>query len=254
MRALAARTGHTCAYLECGKITSIRSLDDDTKAISIGVGAHEVAAGKKGPRPQSEHPDITEEQIRCARTNGIWLCADHAIIVDRNPRFHDRAKLQEWQRLAEETAAQGARYGRLRPITVGPDQVAARARMFINAIRDVLPQLPFRIGATMDSHQVQQMRGALVMLAGFGPLHPMFGIEAGLVASQNQAIDDLRAFVAFFEDRTLFVPDGNGILQVVDNKPGTRIEAEQRQVALWGHIHTIGRRWVQGEAYYGPSV
>lgn len=76
--------------------------------VSIGVAAHICAASPGGPRYD---PDQTAEE-RSSQENGIWLCQDHAHVIDVDPETHSAAKLSLWKREHEEgIRAKIARHG-----------------------------------------------------------------------------------------------------------------------------------------------
>jgi tetratricopeptide (TPR) repeat protein len=75
--ALAKRTGNRCSY--CGLATS-GPHDDPAKFVNVGEAAHIKAASKNGPRFDSAQ----SPQERVSAQNGIWLCAKHHRLIDRD--------------------------------------------------------------------------------------------------------------------------------------------------------------------------
>lgn len=65
-----------------------------------GKAAHITAAARGGPRYDV---NLTEAQRR-AEENGIWLCAVHADVVDKDERNYSVESLKLFKRLAEEQA------------------------------------------------------------------------------------------------------------------------------------------------------
>ena len=77
------QAGWRCSYLPCGRETE-GATSDGRSVISIGVAAHICAAAPGGKRYDANQ---TVEQRRSA-DNGIWMCEDHAKIVDsEDPRY-----------------------------------------------------------------------------------------------------------------------------------------------------------------------
>ncbi|NDL64249.1 hypothetical protein [Acerihabitans arboris] len=102
-QALAARAGHKCSFAGCDCPTSGPSEESDESSTSIGVAAHIHAAAPGGPRYLES---MTAGQ-RKSINNGIWLCANHSIEIDRDATRYSadelkRMKIQREQKAAEE--------------------------------------------------------------------------------------------------------------------------------------------------------
>lgn len=69
-------------------------------AANIGVAAHITAASSGGPRFDA-HLSSDERQ---SAENGIWLCQNHAKLVDDDETRYSVDLLREWKRLAEAAA------------------------------------------------------------------------------------------------------------------------------------------------------
>lgn len=76
---IAGRAGYRCSYPDCGKVT-IGPGAGPEDITSIGVASHIYAASEGGPRGQGELSDAELADIG----NAIWLCEDHARLVDAN--------------------------------------------------------------------------------------------------------------------------------------------------------------------------
>jgi hypothetical protein len=75
---LSAAAGHSCS--RCKASTSAGSETDKNKSVNLGVAAHILAAGEKGPRfSKSQSPDE-----RSDIDNVIWLCEMCASLIDKN--------------------------------------------------------------------------------------------------------------------------------------------------------------------------
>lgn len=75
---LALRVNYRCSYPECDKATSGPSDQEADRSISIGEAAHIAAAAPGGARYD---PEMTPEQ-RSHISNGIWMCKNHARLID----------------------------------------------------------------------------------------------------------------------------------------------------------------------------
>lgn len=245
---LADRAGHHCAYPGCLRPTSVRSRDG-AGAVNIGIASHLIAASLNGPRPLEDYPGVTWEQVRCAE-NGIWLCPGHAVLIDRDIRWHSRERLQGWQREAEERRAEAMDYGDRQRVYASPAEVAARARLFWAAVRDVLPTIPFMMGGTARADQVRRIRDLVRSLYHFPPDHPWNGQAPELVLLQRKIIEDLHGFACLLEDPTRFWRDDDAVFRPVDTEANQ--EAALRLDVLWADIGRVSE-WAQGIVYYGPQ-
>lgn len=97
---LAKRVGYMCSNPSCRKLT-IGPNEVGSKATSIGVAAHITAASSGGPRYDE---DLTSEQ-RSHIDNGIWLCGNCSILIDKDEDKFSKELLYEWKEIAEEEAA-----------------------------------------------------------------------------------------------------------------------------------------------------
>jgi hypothetical protein len=78
-RLLADRAGHECSFPTCARRTISAGPGGHTSA-GCGVAAHIQSAAPGGPRGRG---GLTNAEL-CAPENGLWLCADHARLVDTN--------------------------------------------------------------------------------------------------------------------------------------------------------------------------
>lgn len=93
---LGKRVGYLCSNPKCQKPT-IGPSSDPIKTVNIGVAAHISAASKNGPRFNSS---ITQEK-RKAISNGIWLCQNCSVLIDRDPNKYTVSLLEKWKHSAE---------------------------------------------------------------------------------------------------------------------------------------------------------
>ena len=94
---LAKRAGVRCSL--CGQTTSGPAADPD-RAVNLGVAAHIKAASPKEPRYDPEQTPAQRMDIQ----NGIWLCQNHAKLIDHDDRTYNVAVLIAMKMKAEEEA------------------------------------------------------------------------------------------------------------------------------------------------------
>ena len=78
---IAKRAGYTCSFPNCGRRT-VGPADDQKKFSNVGVAAHIYGAARSGRGPRGTG-QLTDEERR-SPTNGIWLCAHHAALIDKH--------------------------------------------------------------------------------------------------------------------------------------------------------------------------
>lgn len=97
---LARRVNHRCSMPTCRQDTS-GPRSDSAKSVCIGVAAHITAAAPGGPR--YDH-SLSSDQRRSA-ANGIWLCQNHAKLVDNDAVRYSADTLRGWKQDAESAAS-----------------------------------------------------------------------------------------------------------------------------------------------------
>lgn len=97
---MAKRAGMRCSNPDCRSPTSGPAAAP-TDVTNTGVAAHICAASLGGPRYDG---DMAPEE-RSAITNGIWLCQNHAKLVDDDEIAFPVSLLREWKEVAEHIAA-----------------------------------------------------------------------------------------------------------------------------------------------------
>ena len=106
---MAKRVGFKCSNPGCPQTTA-GPHEDPSKSVNIGVAAHITAASPDGPRYD---PRLTPEQRRSAE-NGIWLCQNHAKLVDNDEVKYTVQILIQWKMQAEVAASRELEQHRLR--------------------------------------------------------------------------------------------------------------------------------------------
>lgn len=96
---LAKRVGMKCSNPDCRMPTS--GPDGDGGVTNTGVAAHICAASSGGARYD---PAMTSEQ-RSDIQNGIWLCQNHAKLIEDDELAYPPSKLRKWKRVAEKIAS-----------------------------------------------------------------------------------------------------------------------------------------------------
>lgn len=93
-RALAEQAGLQCSCPSCSKLTKGPKKGVNGGTAGTGKAAHIVSASPEhGPRADSK---ILREQRR-SFDNGIWLCSEHATIIDSDPNRYSVKLLKRWK-------------------------------------------------------------------------------------------------------------------------------------------------------------
>jgi hypothetical protein len=81
-QALAARASWHCAFAGCQKPTVGPSEESSEAVAKIGKAAH-ICGAAPGPGSRRYDTAMTPAE-RASINNAIWLCADHADLIDRD--------------------------------------------------------------------------------------------------------------------------------------------------------------------------
>jgi hypothetical protein len=95
-RILALRAGYRCSI--CQRLTAGPSEEHPMAVASIGVAAHISAASPGGKR----YLQAMSREDRSSIENGIWLCAIHATLIDRDDCSYTIEALKEIKQRHEE--------------------------------------------------------------------------------------------------------------------------------------------------------
>lgn len=95
---IARRSGYRCSFPGCKTVTSGPHTDPHSW-VNIGVAAHIAAASVGGPR----YNESMSPADRKSPENGIWLCQNHAKLVDNDELRFTAEVLLEWKQRAEGT-------------------------------------------------------------------------------------------------------------------------------------------------------
>ena len=99
-RKLAERVGGICSFPQCNQSTYGPSLESIDKSINNGIAAHITAASPGGPR----YDVNMRSDMRSSIDNGIWLCPNHASLIDKDSSTYSKQEIQKWKAIAEDAA------------------------------------------------------------------------------------------------------------------------------------------------------
>lgn len=132
---MAKRVGMKCSYPDCRAPTS--GPDAAGGVTNTGVAAHISAASPRGARYE---PNISSEE-RSDIGNGIWLCQNHAKLIDYDELSYPISLLREWKETAEQMAALEAKGFSVQRASPFPD-LERKAPMLIAEMRGDLIDAP----------------------------------------------------------------------------------------------------------------
>lgn len=101
-RKMADRVAWRCSFSGCNKITIGPNSSNSEKIIKLGQAAHITAASIEGPRYDNSITSAQRKDI----SNGIWMCCDHATLIDADFREYSEETLRLWKIDAERVAAE----------------------------------------------------------------------------------------------------------------------------------------------------
>lgn len=101
IKTLERRVNGKCSNPEC-RVSTSGPTNDSSGSSSMGIAAHIAAASPGGPRYD---PGMSPAQ-RKSIDNGIWLCSNCSIMIDRDVARYRVELLQNWKRSGEQLADQ----------------------------------------------------------------------------------------------------------------------------------------------------
>ena len=134
-RYLALRAGYRCSFSGCFQLCAGPSDASPAAVSTIGVAAHICAAAPGGPRYLSDLSAAERSDI----TNGIWLCANHARLIDADTVRYTADVLGQMKREHEAAVATELRRGTSRTIAasdliaIGPQIICTGRYLEIEA-------------------------------------------------------------------------------------------------------------------------
>lgn len=122
---IAKRAGWLCSFPSC-RAHTVGATADGNGEINIGIAAHICAAAPGGPR-------YKEDMLRDDRSspdNGIWLCQNHAKIIDSDAAQYTADLLRGWKKQAEAESLRRVVRGEAAsaPVVVTDADLTARLR------------------------------------------------------------------------------------------------------------------------------
>jgi hypothetical protein len=118
-RAVALRAGYACSFTGCPQLTAGPSDESEMAVTMIGKAAHIHAAARGGRR----YLESMTPQERAGISNAIWLCANHADLIDRDEARFTADELRRMKREHEAKCAERQRNA-LHTGQAAPDFVA----------------------------------------------------------------------------------------------------------------------------------
>lgn len=109
-QAVALRAGYLCSFPGCRRLTAGPSDESPSAVAAIGIAAH-ICAAAPGPGARRHDPAMSAEE-RSSIENAIWLCSNHATLIDRDETTYTRKFLMDAKHEHEAWCAEEVRHGR----------------------------------------------------------------------------------------------------------------------------------------------
>jgi nucleoside phosphorylase len=153
-KSVAARASWRCSFTGCGKPTVGPSEESPNAVTMIGKAAH-ICGTAAGRGSRRYDPSMTPEE-RSDIDNAIWLCPDHADLIDRDEVTYSVRTLLAMKREHEASCAQGVRLGKSFDLSagllaIGPDIICTGDVGNITAVSWTLHLKHFVLG---DVHRL----------------------------------------------------------------------------------------------------
>ena len=107
---VAMRAGWHCSLTGCGKSTAGPSEESSESFTVIGEAAH-ICGAASGPGSRRYDSSMTSAE-RKSIDNAIWLCADHARMIDRDEVTYTADELRAMKRQHEELCGRDLSLGK----------------------------------------------------------------------------------------------------------------------------------------------
>jgi hypothetical protein len=101
-RILAERVAYQCSFPGCPITIVGPQIGNQNKSTKLGKAAHITAASPNGPR---YNPSLSSSE-RKSIENGIWMCNQHADLIDNDWKEYTIETLKLWKAKAEDRAYQ----------------------------------------------------------------------------------------------------------------------------------------------------
>lgn len=147
------RASWRCSLARCGKSTVGPSEESSEAVTVIGKAAH-ICGASSGPGSRRYDPSMTAEDRKSIH-NAIWLCADHADLVDKDEVTYPVEDLRTMKRDHEAVSAKSVRLGKNYDLgagllAIGPDIICTGDIRNISADSWVLHVKHFVAGDVHD--------------------------------------------------------------------------------------------------------
>jgi hypothetical protein len=119
--ALAKRADNRCSFPQCPQATIGPSEEGPDRISNSGDAAHIVAASPGPGARRANKNRLSADQLKDI-DNGIWMCATHARLIDRDEVTYTIAMLRLWRQIREQKAGLRQQLGR--EIVFGPARSA----------------------------------------------------------------------------------------------------------------------------------
>jgi hypothetical protein len=130
-RFVALRAGYMCSFAGCSQLTTGPSDESSWAVAGIGDAAHICAASPGGKRYDASMSPKERSHI----DNAIWLCANHARLIDKDDVAYTADDLRQMKRAHEAACAEKVRWSKGQSVPVD-DLIALGPR--IVAIGEIL--------------------------------------------------------------------------------------------------------------------
>ena len=220
-RVVAARAGWHCSLAGCAKLTVGPSEQAPDKITNIGEAAHICAASPRGRR----YDESMTPEDRAGLDNAIWLCSDHAKLIDRDEVTFTADGLRAMKCEHEAACARAVRTGSSASfatslLAVGPEVVCTGDLLHIDVGSWTLSLRHFLIG---------DMHGVISFIDGFAGEAP----ENRYILSNE--LGDGRVLIA----APSLTKQADGYTSVCSIAPGApRVDAQKIGSGLAAHPET----------------
>lgn len=202
---LAQRVGYLCSY--CQKPTLGPRMGEEG-ALNLGTAAHIKAASPGGPR----YDDTQTPAERSRIDNGIWLCNNHAHMIDHDPKEYTVKVLQKWKAEAEHRALEQLLSG------TGPATVHAATPELVTSLQGIAARLALPAAADLPTVKADAMAAAHAHAETFEATSrwPRHAVSLSLTLEGNDAahgpvsLERLPQVLMATEKMALFSAPGTG--------------------------------------------
>ncbi len=196
---IAKRAGWVCSFPGC-HVHTVGATADGKGEFSTGVAAHICAAAPGGPR----YDEKMLPAVRSSADNGIWLCQNHAKLIDTDVIQYPVSLLQKWKEQASEDSRRRVVAGvaASAPTIVTDAELAERLRAAAAADLDIFranpkwPQSSVPLTLAVEGIEAPVTTDALASIVtklddlvlvagpGMGKTSTLFQIASGIIGNK----------------------------------------------------------------------